>query len=102
VAFPDDDLSDGEQLVASMHPHWYRLAVPAVVVPAVLSLAVFGVFLVPAWPGQDALQYLIIVCALGLLAYFSVLPWLRWVTTRYVVTTDRLIVQEGDQGSFPA
>jgi uncharacterized membrane protein YdbT with pleckstrin-like domain len=95
VSFPDGVLADGEQLVVSVHPHWSRLAAPAAVVPVVLVLTVFGVFIVPLWPGQDVIQYLIIACALGLLFYFSVLPWLRWVTTRYVVTTERLIVHEG-------
>jgi uncharacterized membrane protein YdbT with pleckstrin-like domain len=99
VAFPDDVLADGEQVVVNTHPHWSRLAVPALAVPAVLLCAVVGVFLVPTWPVQDAIQYVIIAAALGALGYYSVLPWFRWVTTRYVVTTQRLLVGEGFAGS---
>lgn len=88
-------MADGEQVVLSTHPHWSRLAGPAMVVPATLLLAVVGVFLVPAWPVQDAIQYTIIVITLGLLVRFAVLPWLRWIMTRYIITTERLVVREG-------
>ncbi len=95
MAFPDGALADGEQVVVSTHPHWSRLAVPAVAMPVVLLVTVLGVFFVPAWPVRDAVQYLIIAVAFGVLVRFSVLPWFRWVTTRYVVTTERLVVREG-------
>jgi membrane protein YdbS with pleckstrin-like domain len=95
VAFSEDDLADDEQAVVNTRPHWSRLTVPVLTVPVVLLLAVVGVFLVPAWPVQDAIQYLIIALAVGILAYRSVQPLLLWVTTNYVVTTRRLIIVEG-------
>ena len=33
--------------------------------------------------------------ALLLLAWFSLRPFLRWVTTHYVVTTNRIVLREG-------
>jgi membrane protein YdbS with pleckstrin-like domain len=93
MAFPQDNSADREQVVG-VHPHWYRLAVPALRVPVVLVLAIVGVSFVPPEEGE-AIQYVIIAVAVGLLVRYSVLPWLRWKRTRYVVTTERLVVIEG-------
>ncbi len=79
----------------NMRPHWYGLALPALTVPVVLLLAVIGVSFVSAWPEGEAIQYIIVAVTVGLLVKYSVLPWLRRITTRYVLTTKRLVVSEG-------
>jgi uncharacterized membrane protein YdbT with pleckstrin-like domain len=95
VGFPEDVLTDDEYIVVHTHPHWSRIAGPALAVPVVLLVAVLGVFFVPAWWVQHAIQYAIIGLGLVALIYLSVLPWSLWVTTRYVLTNERMMIREG-------
>jgi uncharacterized membrane protein YdbT with pleckstrin-like domain len=88
-------LTSGEEVVLRLHPHWIRLAGPVTAFAGVLALTLFGVLAVPAGSFQHAAQWLIITAAAVLLVFTSVRPWLRWITTRYVVTTERLIVRAG-------
>src|SRR5215475_5890146 len=78
MAFPQDNSANHEQVVVGVHPHWYRLAVPAFRAPVVLVLAIVGVSFVPPEEGE-AIQYVIV--AVGLLVRYSVLPWLHWKST---------------------
>jgi membrane protein YdbS with pleckstrin-like domain len=95
MTFLEDDPADDEQVLVNVRPHWYRLAVPALRVPVVLVLAVVGVSFASAWPEGKTIQYVIIAVVAGLLVKYSVPPWLRWRTTRYIVTTERLVVIKG-------
>jgi len=95
VAFPGHDPANREQVVINVRPHWYGLVVPALTVPVVVLLAVVGLSFVSARVEGEAIQYAIGAVAVGLLVKFSVLPWLRRITTRYVLTTERLVVSMG-------
>lgn len=95
MGFPEDVLTADENVVVNTHPHWSRIAGPALAVPLVLLLAVLGVFFVPAWSVQHAIQYVIIALGLAALIYLSIVPWFRWYTTRYVITNERMMVREG-------
>jgi uncharacterized membrane protein YdbT with pleckstrin-like domain len=95
VGFPGDILTDYEQVVMDLRPHWVRLVRPVLSGAVVLALAVLGVFFTPAGVLQVALQYTILVVAVVLLAVLTVRPWLIWVTTRYVLTTERVLLSHG-------
>jgi membrane protein YdbS with pleckstrin-like domain len=95
TAFLEDDPADHEQVVVNVRPHGYGLTVRALRVPVLLLLAAAGVSFVWGWPGEEAVQYTALAVAVGLLIKYSMLPWLRCVTTRYVITTERLIVSKG-------
>jgi uncharacterized membrane protein YdbT with pleckstrin-like domain len=95
VGFPDDILTDDEAVVLHLHPHWIKLVVPALAGVTMLALAVLGVFFMPYGRFQQPAQYVVIAVAVGLLIYFSVLPWLRWITTSYVITNERVLIREG-------
>jgi uncharacterized membrane protein YdbT with pleckstrin-like domain len=95
VGFPDDILTDDEEVVLHLHPHWIRLVLPALAAVIVLGLAVLGVFFVPDGSFQQVVQYVIIGVGLILLIYLSVMPWIRWITTSYVITNERVLIREG-------
>lgn len=95
MGFPEDILTDDEMIVLDLHPHWVRLVGPFVLAVLVLLLAVLGVFFAPNGVAQHPLQYLILIVAVGALFYLSIRPWLRWVTTRYVITTERVLLRHG-------
>ncbi|AEH08535.1 MULTISPECIES: PH domain-containing protein [Protofrankia] len=95
MGFPDNILTSDEQVVLHLHPHWIRLTGPAVAFVVLLGLTLFGVRAVPAGSFQQAAQWLIVAAGAVLLFFTSLRPWLRWVTTRYVVTTERVVVRAG-------
>jgi uncharacterized membrane protein YdbT with pleckstrin-like domain len=83
-------LNDNESLVLDLHPHWWYFLEVAI---ALAAAVVFGIIAVAAnWP--SAVQWvalaLIVVCAVWLLSRY-----LKWLTTNFVVTSDRVIFRQG-------
>ena len=95
MGFPEDILTDDEMVVLDLHPHWIRLVWPLTCAVVVLLLAVLGVFFTPNGAVQHPVQYLILIVAVAALVYLTIRPWLRWVTTRYVLTTERVLLRHG-------
>jgi len=95
MPYPARLLGEDEEVVLDLHPHWKRLVLPAVLVPVVAGLATYLVFVLPSGSFQTAGRLAIVAVALAVLLRFSVWPWLRWLTTRYVLTTRRVVMREG-------
>ena len=91
MAYPAKLLSEGEDVVLDMHPHWKRLVLPLLLLVVVLALA--GYLLAVVDDGR--LQLVVAVAAVVLLVAFTVVPFLRWRTTLFVVTTRRVVVRTG-------
>ena len=95
VAFPDEVLTEEEELVLHLHPHW-RVAVG----PALLLLTALAVMIV-AWvmlPQNDGGLLAFGVVALIMLYYairYAVRPLAVWRCTHYVVTDGRIVLQDG-------
>jgi uncharacterized membrane protein YdbT with pleckstrin-like domain len=89
------NLSEGEEVVLDLHPHWIQLVVPVLVLLVASLLAGFGVALIPKGGGQAIERWIVIGVAIVVLIWLTVLPYLRWLTTRYVLTTDRLVIRTG-------
>jgi hypothetical protein len=85
-------LGEGEQVVLDLHPHWRRLILPMSAVPIIIGVAAFALGIGPGGPIFD---WIIIAAAVVVLGWFSFLPWLRWRTTRYIVTNRRVLYRSG-------
>lgn len=88
-------LADDEELVVDTHPHWKALLLPAIAVPVVVGLASWGVFAMGDFSGRGVAQIAVIVVAVLVLVWVSLLPWLRWRTTRFIVTSRRVVIRSG-------
>jgi uncharacterized membrane protein YdbT with pleckstrin-like domain len=88
-------MNEGEEVVLDLHPHWSQLVVPALVLVVVCGLGGYGLAAAPSGSAHKIVQWVIIGVAIVLIVWFTVLPYLRWVTTRYVLTTDRLVLRTG-------
>jgi uncharacterized membrane protein YdbT with pleckstrin-like domain len=89
------NLSEGEEVVLDLHPHWGRLFVPVLVLLVACLLAGFGVALIPKGGGQQIERWILIGLAVVVVIWLTILPYLRWLTTKYVLTTDRLVIRNG-------
>ena len=95
MPFPRRLLGNDESIVLDLHPHWKRLILPALLVPVVVGVASYGIFLLPDNAARTPLRWAILGVGLLILLRFSVWPWLRWLTTRYVLTTKRVVIRQG-------
>lgn len=93
--FPSRLLGDDEQVVLDLHPHWKRIVLPALLLPVVVGLATYLVFLVPDGSLRPVLRWAIVVVAVLVLLRWSLWPFLRWMTTRYVLTNRRVVIRTG-------
>ena len=93
--FPTRLLGDDEEVVLDLHPHWKRILVPALLVPVVVGLATYLVFLVPDGSLHTPLRWAILVVAVLVLLRWSLWPFLKWLTTRYVLTNRRVVIRSG-------
>ena len=95
MAYPDDLLAPGEQLVAHRHPHWKMLVVPVLVLLVVVGVGSFVAALVSTQSWALWAWLAITAIGLALIGRFTLLPVIRWRTTHFVVTTRRVLVREG-------
>lgn len=91
MPYPKRLLNDHEELAVDLHPHWSYFIEP--VLALVASIVVTIVVLVAFDPDSWLRTLLIVVIVLSALA----LGWryVRWSTTHFVVTSDRVIFRSG-------
>ena len=90
MAFPEDVLTTDEHVVMHLHPHWKAMIGPIVVVIlAVAAVVASLVFLSPP------LQIAVGVVALVAVVWLTFWPYLKWRTTHYVFTNERVLLQTG-------
>jgi uncharacterized membrane protein YdbT with pleckstrin-like domain len=95
VGFPDNILDSDEKVIHNLRPHWRRVAIPVALVPVVVGLASYGWFALPDNSTRKWLRYVILAAALVVLIWWSLRPFLFWLTTRYVVTDRRVLMRNG-------
>jgi membrane protein YdbS with pleckstrin-like domain len=97
VAYPDDLLSEGEEVVVHSHPHFKMLVVPLFALIVTLGVGIWLALLAqdvaPPWNSISLIA--IGVVAVVLVVWLFLVPVVRWRTTHFIVTTDRLIAREG-------
>src|SRR5262245_17036200 len=95
MAYPDELLVEGEQVVLVKHPHWKKIILPVLALLVVVGLGSYLAALMSAqaWAGWGWL----VLGSLGLVlvGWLTVAPVIRWRTTHFVVTTRRVLVREG-------
>jgi membrane protein YdbS with pleckstrin-like domain len=85
-------LADGEHVVLSVRTHGKALIGPV----ALLILVVAGVITAAMLQPADSIVGLVAaVVAVPVLILWSLIPFLRWMTSTYTVTTRRLITRHG-------
>jgi uncharacterized membrane protein YdbT with pleckstrin-like domain len=93
VPFPKELLTDDEELILDLRPHWWYIT------PAALYLAiaiVIGLLVVGRGSGtvDSGLKFIAGVALLVALGYFA-RRYSRWATTNFVVTNERVVSRTG-------
>jgi len=85
-------LNTGEDVVVDLRPHWWFFAGPA----AMLLVSIFALVFAMSKEGTAAKDArLVLACiTLASLVWFAG-RYLRWATTNFAVTTDRIIFRHG-------
>ena len=91
MAYPRKLLGEGEEVVLDLHQHWKVMVLPVLVLLATLGLTGFLVALVD----DDLGRYAVLAVAALLLVVFVLVPFLRWRTTLFVVTNERVVMRSG-------
>jgi uncharacterized membrane protein YdbT with pleckstrin-like domain len=88
MPFPKKYLNEGEEIILDLRPHWFYLAGPVTALAAALILALVV---------RDRSAWILFpVLALAVVALLWFLGrYAKWVTTNFVLTSDRLIYRSG-------
>ncbi|HEY7948873.1 MAG TPA: PH domain-containing protein [Acidimicrobiales bacterium] len=92
MTFPRKLLTDGEDVVVDLRPHWAFLGWPLVATVGAVALAVAVEAAVSSLP--TGVLY-VLLAAIGLTALWLAGRLLRWVTTSLVLTTMRMVERSG-------
>jgi uncharacterized membrane protein YdbT with pleckstrin-like domain len=90
MPYPKKLLNDYEELAVDLHPHWWYFAeaVVALVASIVLGIIVLG------WTDSSSLRWIVLALIVAS-AVWMVIRYLRWATTNFVITSDRVIFRHG-------
>lgn len=94
MSYPKRLLADDEAVVLDLHPHWKVLAGPFLWALLAIGGASYGAASVN---GKQAgtLRWAFFIAAALVIMFASLLPYLRWVTTHYVITNRRVVIRTG-------
>lgn len=95
MGFPENVLAQGERVERSIHPHWLTVAGPVLFGLVLAAGAVLAVVATPEDSRGDLVQWVLVAVAVLIAVPAVVVPFLRWRTTHYVVTSHRVMVRRG-------
>ncbi len=95
TGIPKRLLGEGEHVVLAMRPHWKELVGPALMLLVVSPLASYAAAVLPDGSTQPWLRLAVGVVALGVVLRWAGWPFVKWLTTAFVVTDRRIITRVG-------
>jgi uncharacterized membrane protein YdbT with pleckstrin-like domain len=90
VAYPRKNLVPGEELILDLRPHPIALAIPALVT---LVVVIVGIWLIVKLSG--VIDWIVLVAIAAVLIVYPIRRLTAWLTSYFVVTSDRVIQREG-------
>lgn len=95
MPYPKKLLNDHETIAVDLHPHWWYFAYPVATLVGSIVLGI--VTLVVTGGGSNArtfLGWLSIILLVGSVVWV-VIRYMKWATTNFVITSDRVIYRSG-------
>ena len=94
MPFPRKLLNENEEIVLDLHPHWWYFAAQLAALVGALVLGVLKLSADLSGAVDSSTDVILGLLIIGCLVWFGV-RYAQWVTTNFVVTTDRLIYRHG-------
>jgi uncharacterized membrane protein YdbT with pleckstrin-like domain len=94
VAFPPKLLTDHEELILDLRPHWWYMAEPTGALIGAVLLGIAVIANVDSDGIGAVLRLLVAALILFCLGWFGV-RYAKWSTTNFVVTSDRVVYRVG-------
>ncbi|GIF24472.1 putative membrane protein YdbT with pleckstrin-like domain [Actinoplanes tereljensis] len=95
MAFPDEVLTDEEEVVLHLHPHWKTAIRPGLVALLATATAVLAWVMLPQNNG-GFLAFGVVALIMGYYGIrYGAAPLVVWRCTHYVVTNERILLQDG-------
>jgi uncharacterized membrane protein YdbT with pleckstrin-like domain len=95
VGFPDDSLTNDENVVLHLHPHWKAIITPVFWTIVTLGGIAASAIMLPGGGGSNVLLVIIGGVALALFLWLAFWPFLVWRSTHFVLTNERVLLREG-------
>jgi uncharacterized membrane protein YdbT with pleckstrin-like domain len=95
VGYPKRLLNPDEDIVFDLHPHWKALVVPTLLAPVIVFVATYGAGKIPEGGNQGKLRAAVALLAAIAFVWLVVAPYVKWLTTHFVLTTRRVLMREG-------
>ena len=92
MPYPKKLLNDYETVALDLHPHWWSFSEPAFALVGSVIIGIVSFF--ADGDLRKALQYVAVV-AIVVSAIWLVARYLKWATTNFVITSDRIIFRSG-------
>ena len=90
-----ESLSEGEEFVVRLHPHWKTLLRPLFILVVLFIAVIAALLLLPVRSDMNAVRIGVGAVAVVLALIWVAVPVMRWRTTTYELTTRRLRLREG-------
>jgi uncharacterized membrane protein YdbT with pleckstrin-like domain len=95
MPYPSRLLNDYETVAVDLHPHWWYFAQPVAALIGSMLLGVLAkIYAADAGTLRVAVVYFVIALIVASMAWV-VVRYLKWTTTSFVITSDRLIFRTG-------
>ncbi|GAB3649346.1 YdbT family protein [Glycomyces tarimensis] len=97
MGYPDDQLARGEVVQLHTRPHWKEAVGPVLWFVVFLLIGAIAIYYTAQtdWAIKMWLILAEVVVTVGLLVWLSVIPWIAWQTTHYVITDQRVMWRTG-------
>jgi uncharacterized membrane protein YdbT with pleckstrin-like domain len=95
MGFPENVLTSGERVELNMRPHWREVFASVLIGLLLLAVMIYVAWLTPNDTTGNWIQWIAVAIGVLIAVFLVVMPILRWLTTRYVVTTHRVLVRRG-------
>jgi uncharacterized membrane protein YdbT with pleckstrin-like domain len=91
MPYPQDSLHPSEDLILDLHPHWWYFAKSAAVFAVAILVSLWLLVFTDPWDGFQILVALFLLFSVG----WFVERYIRWISTHFVLTSDRVIYRSG-------
>ncbi|GAB2981621.1 PH domain-containing protein [Saccharothrix stipae] len=95
MAYPDDLLSTGEHVVTHRHPHWKTLVAPVLALVVAVGGGAYLAVQVSDFGWASIAWTVLAAVVVVLVTWLTLAPVLRWRTTHFIVTNERVMYRIG-------